>query len=295
MIKIIQVTDTHVVAEGHTLNGINPLRRLELAVDSINAEHADAEMVVFSGDLTNRGTTDSYTAFRKVAQKLTVPYTAMMGNHDENAEIEKYFPETPRDENGFVQYTVKKGNNTFIMCDTSSGLGNDGHHGVYCEKRCAWLSQQLADVDGDAYIFMHHPPVTTHTPVDNIKLKNDDAVYQAIAPYKDKVRFMFFGHTHRNTCGIWQGIPYKILASTCHQGTLDIGPAMGVYPINFESPSYGVILLDGGDMVYHTHIYASITPEISTPAKERAEMTEEQWETYCKNVIAKHPNWFDYE
>lgn len=292
--KIIHVTDTHVVAAGRTLNGINPLCRLEIAVESINAEHADAELVIFSGDVTNRGTSDAYKSFRTAVDALHVPYVLMVGNHDNVENLMECFPKTGQDANGFVQHTIKNDQGSFILCDTSSGLGEAGHYGVYCSARCAWLSEQLAEAENNAYIFMHHPPMDTHTPVDNIKLKNEDDVYQTIRPYADKIRFMFFGHTHRNTCGLWRGIPYKILTSTCHQGVLTIGDSKGVFPINFETPFYGVIMLDGADVVYHTHTYASTVPEIRTSAWDKSQMAEDTWEEYCKNIIAQHPHWFDY-
>ena len=53
--KFIHLTDTHVISGNQTLYGASPLNRLELAVDSINAEHDDAEYVIITGDLTHWG------------------------------------------------------------------------------------------------------------------------------------------------------------------------------------------------------------------------------------------------
>ena len=50
--KFIQLTDTHVIAEG-LLYGQDPAERLAMAVASINAEHADAAFVILTGDMTH--------------------------------------------------------------------------------------------------------------------------------------------------------------------------------------------------------------------------------------------------
>ena len=40
--KFIHLTDTHVIGGGRRLFGADPARRLTLAVESINRDHADA-------------------------------------------------------------------------------------------------------------------------------------------------------------------------------------------------------------------------------------------------------------
>ena len=53
--KFIHLTDTHVVGNCLEIYGANPARRLALAVDSINIDHDDAEIVIITGDLTHWG------------------------------------------------------------------------------------------------------------------------------------------------------------------------------------------------------------------------------------------------
>ena len=52
MFKFIHLTDTHVIGGDDLLFGANPRRRLELAVESIATDHADAAFVVITGDLS---------------------------------------------------------------------------------------------------------------------------------------------------------------------------------------------------------------------------------------------------
>lgn len=297
--KLIHITDIHLVPEGQTLHGINPLRRLELAVDSINDEYADADMVVFTGDLTDRGDEKSYQDFRKHADRLTMPYYVILGNHDNRKSFSQCFPEVPLDENGFVQYVVKNDTGTFIMCDTLSNMSRNGiheNHGNYCKKRCAWLQEQLEQASGDVYIFMHHPLVDCGIDMlDAIKLLDDEAVYEVFKPHQHKIRHMFFGHTHFCTSGQWHGIPYNVMRATGLQVQLALGTLDPNRPSNnLESPAYGVVLLNNENTIYHSYSFADTAPKLYINWNEVAQLTSEQWEIKCKTNIAAYKNWSDY-
>ena len=59
LMKIIQVTDTHLMPRGTELNGLNPNERLEACIASITEHHSDAELCIITGDLTDRGDPDA--------------------------------------------------------------------------------------------------------------------------------------------------------------------------------------------------------------------------------------------
>ena len=72
--KIIQVTDTHLMPRDTELNGLNPNERLKACIASITEHHSDAEFCIIIGDLTDRGDPDAYNDFRNIIQNLSVPY-----------------------------------------------------------------------------------------------------------------------------------------------------------------------------------------------------------------------------
>ena len=290
--KIIHITDVHLVPQGQTMHGINPHRRLQLAIDSINDEHADADMVVFTGDLTDDGDPATYALFHSEAKRLTMPYHVILGNHDNRDNFVNCFPDYPIDDNGFVQYTVNNNAGTFIMCDSLS----DGDHGAYCEQRCAWLSQQLQQATGDVYIFMHHPLMDCgFDPIDNIKQRNAEDIYDILKPHKHKIRYMFFGHTHLCTSGTWRDISYSVMRSLVVQVQLVIGERRTNYPSNnLESPAYGVVLLNDDGVTYHTYSFANLNPKLLINWRDVGQLTREQLEDECKAQIGKYKNWSDY-
>lgn len=52
MLKVIQITDTHLSEPGQTLWGMDPYKRLEAAFEDIRTFHSDARACIISGDLT---------------------------------------------------------------------------------------------------------------------------------------------------------------------------------------------------------------------------------------------------
>ncbi|WP_245458628.1 MULTISPECIES: metallophosphoesterase [unclassified Mesorhizobium] len=83
--KIIQLSDPHLMAPGGRLHGSDPLTRLEACLADIGRNHADADLVVISGDLTNDGDRAAYAALRQALAGLVPPCRLMLGNHDDRA------------------------------------------------------------------------------------------------------------------------------------------------------------------------------------------------------------------
>jgi len=246
--KILQVTDTHVVEDGATIHGIDPAERLEACVAHINAHHADAEFCVMSGDLTNEGTPGAYRTLGGILDGLAVPYHIMIGNHDERSALLAAFPETPRDEDGFVQYVLETPVGRLLILDT---VEPGTHGGSFCQKRAAWLGYQLEMAGSDAvYIFMHHPPFPVGLPAMDRMGLDDPGPFAAAVDGHTNIRHIFFGHVHRAVSGSWRGIAFSALPSTVHQVALDFETVRPV-PKTREPPAYGVILIDAERTLVH--------------------------------------------
>ena len=138
--KIIQITDTHLMPRGTELHGLNPCERLEACIASINEFHADAELCIITGDLTDRGYRKAYHDFREILQQLPMPFHPLIGNHDNREIFSEVFPEVPLDKYGFVQQVLETSLGSFLLLDT---VEHGKHWGSYCEKRGAWLQDVL--------------------------------------------------------------------------------------------------------------------------------------------------------
>jgi len=138
--KLIHLTDTHLVEPDQILYGLNPLERLNLAVASINSLHADADLVVITGDLTHLGQLGAYHALHESLTALKPAYTLILGNHDNRELFRSVFSEALEDENGFVQGVQETAVGQFLFLDTNQP---GTHSGWYCANRLHWLSEQL--------------------------------------------------------------------------------------------------------------------------------------------------------
>jgi 3',5'-cyclic AMP phosphodiesterase CpdA len=245
--KLIQFTDLHLVKPGEKLFGLDPLARLDACIADINRNHADADLVVISGDLTHCGEAIAYEVLKERLATLVTPYRLMLGNHDDRATFLAAFPDTV-DETGFAQTWLDTPHGRLILLDTVEP-GSDG--GRLCETRLAWLAERLAEAaDRPVFLFMHHPPFDTHVPaLDEVKLADADALRDVLGSH-GKIGHIFCGHVHRPVSGSWRGIPFSALRGTNHQTALAFS---GDYQTSDEPPAYGVIFIEDQGVIVHFH------------------------------------------
>ena len=171
--KLIHLTDTHLVPKGRKLFGRDPRVVLDAAIADINAHHADAELLVLTGDLTHWGEAEAFANLAEALSALKLPIRLLIGNHDEREAYRRAFPSEHFDSAGFAQSALDVSVGRFLFLDT---VRDGPYAGVYCEKRRSWLREQLENAEGrDTFLFMHHPPfITGLPPMDRIGLSNRD-------------------------------------------------------------------------------------------------------------------------
>ena len=240
--KLIHITDTHCVARGARLYGLDPHARLAAAVADINTHHRDAELAIVTGDLTHWGEPAAYASFLSCMEGLALPYVAMVGNHDRRETCLELVSSAPRDADGFVQGFRDTRRGRLIFLDT---LDHQSHAGQMCAKRLAWLARTLAETPREQvlFLFMHHPPFDVGIDaMDRIALAERTQFLDVVRPYLARVRHLFHGHVHRPISGSWMGIPFSTLRGTNHQVWFDLDPA-AAHLASHEPPAYGVVLV----------------------------------------------------
>jgi 3',5'-cyclic-AMP phosphodiesterase len=260
--KLIHLTDTHLVLPGLKLYGLDPAARLAAAIVDINQHQADADLAIVTGDLTHWGEPEAYALFRETMDQLKIPYVAMVGNHDRRANCLAALPAAPQDENGFVQGYRNTPIGRLIFLDT---LDEASHAGQLCQARLEWLEATLhaSGADQPLLIFMHHPPfeVGVHD-MDRIALAERQAFLDVLAPYLSRVRHLFFGHVHRPISGSWRGMPFSTLRGTNHQVWFDLSTDCA-HLASHEPPAYSVVLASPATLVVHTHDFLDRSPRFA--------------------------------
>lgn len=258
--KLIHLTDPHLVAPGTRLHGLDPGARLEACVRDIAERHADAALCVVTGDIADRGEPAAYTLARDLLACLPVPVHVIPGNHDDRGAFLDAFSDAQVDDNGFVQTAIVNPAGHFLLLDTLSP--EHGSCGSYCAARRGWLGARLADAGSEpVYLFMHHPPFDVALPdLDAIGLVESEK-FSAVVETAGNVRHLFFGHVHRPISGLWKGIGFSTLYATNHQVRLDFD-GRGRLSFTAEPPAYSVVLIDPELVVVHTHHYETNQADI---------------------------------
>ena len=243
--KIIQVSDLHLVPPGERLFGSDPLARLEDCITDINTHHADAGLVVFSGDLANDGQREAYAALAERLDALEPPYRLMLGNHDDRTAFAGFFPQGLAAD-GFAHSLADFPAGRIVLADT---LEPGRVEGRLCGARLSWLDAALTGAE-HVLLFLHHPPGPIGVPsLDDTRLADGERLRTLLRRHGN-VRHIFAGHVHRLATGSWGGIPFSTLRGTNHQSALNLE---GPHRVSFEPPAYAVILAEGADVVVHPH------------------------------------------
>ncbi len=249
--KFIHVTDSHLVAPGSRLHGLDPQARFARCIDSINELHADAECCVITGDLAERGGAEAYEFLAAELARCAIPTHLVVGNHDDRIAFRQAFPEIPGRGQDFVQADLETSAGVFLTLDT---VQPGTHAGSYCSDRQEWLRSKLTEhASRPVFIFMHHPPFDIQIPaLDVIGLAEKDEFAQIVTSHSN-VRHIFFGHAHRPLSGVWKGISFSSLRGTNHQIGLDFVSDTITYVD--EPPDYSIVFIDDEQIVVHTHTY----------------------------------------
>ncbi|AEG51365.1 metallophosphoesterase [Sphingobium chlorophenolicum L-1] len=218
---IAQVTDIHLGFDPDNPAEFNR-KRLDQVLRALNDGPNRPDLLLATGDLTDRGDADSYRRLANAFSQCDFPVWPCMGNHDDRAQFAQYFPHIPQ-EDSFVQYVIPLEDRRIIMLDT---LEPDRHGGAFCERRAAWLSARLdEDSTTPTLIVMHHPPVEVG--IDWMNTHPEEAWVQrftAAIAGRPNIQAILCGHIHRAITAPWQGTTIAICSSTAPQLALDMRP-----------------------------------------------------------------------
>ncbi len=253
MQKLLVMTDIHIVEDGESIIGLDPLARFQTALREALRDHPDAAALILMGDLTHHGRPAQYARLAAALTDLPIPLIPMIGNHDRRDAFLAAFPDAPQTEQGHVQAVRDLAHHRIITLDTLDGppYPNWHHSGRLCADRLVWLKAAL-DGSGDRIplVFGHHPPYPTGIAgMDLIPLVDGTDVLDLLAAYPG-VHY-FCGHVHRTISGSTRGVPWTMFKSTCHQGPLDLVTLDSSLSLD-EPGSYGVLLLPADGVIAHS-------------------------------------------
>ena len=222
---ICQLSDLHVRPPGQLAYGrVDTADYLRRCVSHVLAHSPRPDVLVITGDLTDRGLPEEYDHLAAMLAPLPMPMYLIPGNHDNRETMRAAFPHhlylTQAKE--FLHYTVSVGPFRIIALDTV--LPGEGG-GLLCANRLHWLEEQLSMYRNvPKIILMHHPPFTTGIGhMDRVGLRVAYPLEPIVRRHPDIERILC-GHLHRTIFRRFGGTIAVTCPSPAHQVLLDLAP-----------------------------------------------------------------------
>jgi len=220
---IAHISDTHVMPPGQLTHGIAPMaENLVRCVADINALDPRPDLVLLSGDVTDKATRAEAEHAAKILSALAMPLFIVPGNHDDRRVLCEIFgPDIcPPNSDGFVDYVIDGYPVRIIALDSlDAGLVS----GRITDDRLNWLKKRLAEeTHQPTLIVAHHPPLKLGVPeTDDYDFAGATALGKIIASHSNIERFLC-GHIHLHINARWCGTIVTTAPSMGTQLTLDL-------------------------------------------------------------------------
>lgn len=252
-LKIIVLSDLHLLPEGELSLGLDTAERLRIGVATINARHADADFCVIAGDLADLGQRVAYERLAAILSKLTIPLHMTIGNHDDRDTFLGVFGPDYASETGFVDKVIDAKGYRVILLDSAIEPGR--HDGRLEQSQLDWLQAKLIEAeDRPVIVILHHHANPLRTEVDGIILQNGAAFADTLSIHPD-VRQVIAGHVHYTSTAIWHGIPFTTLAGGHYSVNIPLGPPYALMDRLSGPGQMAVILADQDHTLVHFDNY----------------------------------------
>lgn len=268
--KLIVLSDIHVDAPDARQKYPDNLARLKAAIDRINTAHDDADLIVFAGDIADRGKFIApYELFKDALSELRPPFAITLGNHDARESFVEVFGTAHCDENGYIQSVHDLNGTRVIVLDSASDLpapegfrGARDPRGQLCARRLEWLKTRLQQAASQPVIIvLHHPPLQLKISSDVMALQEPDALIDLLT-HHGNVRHVISGHIHMTTTAFHRGIPFTTIAGNSTTTSEDFGRAEN--KCRRTGPAQmAVVLSDAAQTTVHFDNYVDAHPTFS--------------------------------
>jgi Icc protein len=238
---IAQVTDMHIGTANVKYRGID-VRQQFLDVLQVLAKKP-LDLLILSGDLAAvEGEPEAYAWIKQTLATFPYPYIVMAGNHDHAVRMKIAFDLPDSDiSQGMLYFSRTIKGRCLLFLDSSSYR--------VTKQQLDWLTEQRAEYQEPALLFMHHPPMKCGCPFmdEYHALQNIDEIWQAFKPLP-KIKHIFCGHYHADKTVIKNNKFIHMTPSTAFQ----IGTKSSDFVIEHTKPGWRII--EWKEKKVHTYV-----------------------------------------
>jgi len=252
-VLIAQISDTHIKRPGElAYDRVDTAGMLERCVGDLLLLKPKPDLILFSGDLVDKGSPEEYAYLKSLLLPLTQRILVVPGNHDHREAMrvafrsDEYLPPA----GDFLQYAID-GDYPLRIIGLDTFLPNHAG-GELCTERLTWLHKMLGQKPATpTLLLMHHAPfITGIGHMDRIGLKGSGH-FAAVMARHPQVELVMCGHLHRIIHATVGGRPVITCPSPAHQVALDINEnAQGFF--RMEPPGFMLHWWNGSQLISHT-------------------------------------------
>ena len=211
--KILQITDTHLFADGScALLGVKSNASFLAVIDEIKKCSRTYDLIVATGDFVQDGTKEAYKFFAEQITTLNTPCVWLPGNHDNYDYMQSVFANYRLLDNKVVLLSDK-----WIIILLNSQVEGQAY-GLLADSELLFLQKNLDRYsDRNALVFLHHHPINSECHwLDQHILKNSIELEKIIQAYP-QIKGLGWGHIHQSQDHQWYTCKAFSTPSTCVQ------------------------------------------------------------------------------
>ena len=213
VVRLVQITDTHLGrAVGGTLLGLDTDFSLNHVIDLVLSRHADLDMVLGTGDISDNGSEQAYERAGDYFARLPGEVFWLAGNHDRRDLMEKVLGH-----DGRLVRAVRAGCWQVVMLNSQIPGEVGGELG---SEELEWLQSCLEEAASRQHftlICLHHQPVPVGSAwIDQQQLADSEAFFSLIDRFP-LVRGILWGHVHQQLDTERHGVKLMSTPSSCVQ------------------------------------------------------------------------------
>ena len=250
-LTFVHISDSHLMTDlnrrgaerGPALPGAAALVR------EIEALPAPVEFVLHTGDVNHDPECEEeYRQAVELYRQLSVPVHFLPGNHDRSLWLQRVLLE--RDEPApHADQEFEAGGVQFLLLDSSvADMYENVGHGYLASEQLAWLEQRCAAQDGRPLVVAlhHHPLALSVAWLDDLVLRNGEALHEILLLARQRLRCVLYGHIHESLLTLRDGIPYQSVRGSWFQNRTWFGQQRE-YPEPLQWPGYNLVTLTARD------------------------------------------------
>ncbi len=213
IITFVHVTDSHLLNHAEEVfHQLNTKESLEKVLASSLARYPCIDFFLFTGDISQTGTVESYILFKSLIRVYDRPVYCVPGNHDTPELLQRIIPDSPDSSINIIEL------GKFTLVLINSWAGAEEHHGIVNQSCLQQLERHLkSSADRFNIIAIHHPPVLINSKwLDELGLQNQDELLRIINKYS-RDTLLLCGHVHQEVDQQFDNLRLLATPSTCHQ------------------------------------------------------------------------------